>query len=117
LDPPIFGRATASGAKLGRFPRLDGLLRQHVRYRNRSAAGGIIEMAASTCAKCGGHSFERAFLTPVGEDRRLAIIQCASCGTPIGILDSPSSVLIESLQKQVAAIDAGLVRIAKALSQ
>ena len=74
-------------------------------------------MAVSTCAKCGGHSFERALLTPVGEDIELAIVQCANCGTPIGALDSASSTLIEGLQKQIASIDAGLVRIAKALSE
>ena len=74
-------------------------------------------MAASTCAKCGGHSFERAFLTPIGEDHKLTILQCANCGTPIGALDFPSSALIEGLQQQIASIDAGLVRIAKALSE
>ena len=74
-------------------------------------------MAASTCAKCGGHSFERVFLTPIGEDRKLAIVQCANCGTVIGALEPASSTLIEDLQKQIAAIDAGLVRIAKVLSK
>ena len=74
-------------------------------------------MATSTCAKCGGHSFERAFLTPIGEDRELAIVQCATCGTVIGALDPTSNTLIEGLQKQIAAIDAGLVRIAKTLSE
>ena len=73
-------------------------------------------MATSTCAKCGGHSFERALLTPIGEDRKLAIVQCANCGTVIG-LDPASSILIERLQKQIAAIDAGLVRIVKTLSE
>jgi hypothetical protein len=79
--------------------------------------GRIMEMAVSTCAKCGGHSFERALLTPIGEDRKLAIVQCANCGTPIGALDSASNALIEGLLKQIASIDAGLVRIAKALSE
>jgi hypothetical protein len=35
----------------------------------------------------------------------------------IGALDHASSTLIEGLQKQIAAIDAGLVRIAKSLSE
>ena len=74
-------------------------------------------MAASTCGKCGGHSFERALLTPIGEDRKLTVVQCANCGTVIGALDPASSALIEGLQKQIAAIDAGLVRIVKALSE
>ena len=63
-------------------------------------------MATSTCAKCGGHSFERALLTPIGEDRKLAIVQCANCGTVICALDPAFSTLIEGLQKQIAAIDA-----------
>jgi predicted nucleic-acid-binding Zn-ribbon protein len=73
-------------------------------------------MAVSTCAKCGGHSFERALITPAREDGKLTIVQCANCGTPIGALDSVSGALIEDLQKQIASIDAGLVRIARALS-
>jgi hypothetical protein len=84
---------------------------------DRPAARRIMEMATSTCAKCGGHSFEHALLTPIGEDRKLAIVQCANCGTVIGALDPASSTLIEGLQKQIAAIDAGLVRIAKTLSE
>ena len=74
-------------------------------------------MATSTCAKFGGHSFERALLTPIGEDRKLAIVQCAKCGTVIGALDPTSNTLIEGLQKQIAAINVGLVRIAKTLSE
>ena len=71
-------------------------------------------MAFSTCSKCGGHTFERASLTPLREQNRVAVSQCTDCGTLIGVLDSPS---IENLQRQIAAIDAGLKRIAKALSE
>jgi len=39
----------------------------------------------------------------------------ASCGTVVGTLDSEAA--IEGLQKQIAAIDAGLVRIVKALQE
>lgn len=71
-------------------------------------------MAVSTCAKCGGHSFERGLVTPLGEQRTAPVLQCAGCGTVIGVLDS--HLAIESLEKQIAHIDAGLVRIARALS-
>ena len=71
-------------------------------------------MAFSTCSKCGGHTFERVLLTPLREQNKVAVLQCTDCGTLNGVLDSPS---IENLQRQIAAIDAGLKRIAKALSE
>jgi hypothetical protein len=71
-------------------------------------------MAISTCAKCSGHTFERGLVTPLGEQRAVPVLQCAGCGTAIGTLDS--HLAIESLQNQIAHIDAGLVRIARALS-
>jgi hypothetical protein len=73
-------------------------------------------MAVSTCIKCNGHSFELALFTPLGESNRLTMVQCANCGTPIGVTDSASRVAIEALQGKVAAIDDGLTRIAKALN-
>jgi hypothetical protein len=73
-------------------------------------------MAVSTCIKCGGHGFEQARFTPVGESHKLAIVQCAGCGTPIGVLDPGSGPLLEALKNQIAAIDDRLTRIAKALT-
>jgi hypothetical protein len=73
-------------------------------------------MAASTCAKCGGHSFELARFTPVGESHKLTIVQCAGCGTPTGVLDPGIGPQIEALKQQVAAIDERLTRIARALT-
>jgi hypothetical protein len=72
-------------------------------------------MAMSTCAKCEGHSFERALVTPLGEQRGISVLQCAGCGSIIGVLDG--HLALERLQTQVAGIDAGLLRIAKALSE
>ena len=73
-------------------------------------------MAVSTCIKCDGHSFELALFTPLGESHKLTMVQCASCGTPVGALDTASHAAIETLQGRVAAIDDGLTRIAKALN-
>jgi flavoprotein len=70
-------------------------------------------MAISTCAKCEGHVFEHCLITPLRELRAAPVLQCANCGTVVGTLDSEAA--IEGLQKQIAAIDAGLVRIIKAL--
>jgi hypothetical protein len=74
------------------------------------------EMAVSTCIKCGGHGFELARFAPVGESHKLTIVQCAGCGTPIGVLDPAIGLQIEALKGQVAAIDVRLTRIAKALT-
>jgi hypothetical protein len=74
-------------------------------------------MAVSTCAKCSGHGFELAPFTPVGESRKLAMIQCAQCGTPVSVVDPAGAVQIEALRKQIAEIDERLNRIAKALQE
>jgi hypothetical protein len=74
-------------------------------------------MAVSTCAKCSGHGFELAPFTPIGESRKLAMIQCAQCGTAVGVVDPAGAVQIEALRKQIAEIDERLNRIAKALQE
>jgi hypothetical protein len=70
-------------------------------------------MAISTCPKCDSHAFERGLITPLGESRAVAVLQCANCGAVVGTLEAEAA--LESLRKQIAAIDAGLVRIVKAL--
>lgn len=72
-------------------------------------------MAVSTCMKCAGHSFELARVTPIGESRKLTIVQCSACGAPVGLLDPATGPQIEALNNRVAAIDERLSRIAKAL--
>jgi hypothetical protein len=74
-------------------------------------------MAVTTCIKCGGHSFEVALYTPVGESKKLTLVQCSSCGTPVSVMDPASGPLIEALKIQVAAIDERLNRIASALQE
>jgi formate dehydrogenase maturation protein FdhE len=71
------------------------------------------QMAAATCLKCEGHAFERGRVLPLGEQQAVSVLQCADCGTVAVILDSQPS--IESLQQQVASIDAGIMRIVKAM--
>ena len=72
-------------------------------------------MAISTCTKCGGHSFELTLLTPLGESRKLTLVQCSGCGTPVGVVDPTTGPQIEALKNQIAAIDMTLSRIAQAL--
>jgi hypothetical protein len=82
---------------------------------DRTENMGLQTMAISTCAKCEGHAFERGLVTPLGEQRAISVLQCAGCGTVFGTLEGQLG--LERLQTQVAGIDAGLVRIAKALSE
>jgi hypothetical protein len=70
-------------------------------------------MAISICPRCEGHAFERALLTPLRELRAVSVLQCAKCGTVVGTLEL--ELVIEGLQRQIAAIDAGLIRVVKAL--
>jgi hypothetical protein len=74
-------------------------------------------MAISTCVRCAGHSFELVLFTAIGDSRKLTMVQCSSCGTPIGALDPVTTPQIEALKNQVAAIDERLNRIAKALQE
>jgi hypothetical protein len=78
-------------------------------------AGRMRKMAVSTCAKCNGHSFELALFTPVGESKKLTIVQCSSCGTPVGVIDPATGAEIEALKQRIADIHERLNRIAKAL--
>jgi transcription initiation factor IIE alpha subunit len=74
-------------------------------------------VTVSTCIKCGGHGFELSLFTPIGEAHKLTLVQCSSCGTPVGALDPANSTQIEALKREVAAIDEKLNRIARALQE
>jgi hypothetical protein len=74
-------------------------------------------MAISTCGKCGGYSFELTLFTPIGESRKLTLVQCATCGAAVGALDPSTGPQIEALKSQIAAIDEKLARVATALQE
>ena len=74
-------------------------------------------MAVSTCMKCESHSFELALFTPIGVNRKFTLVQCAQCGTAVGVLDPATGPQIEALQRQIGAIDDKLSRIATALQE
>ena len=44
-------------------------------------------MAMSSCPKCGAHRFEMKESSPTGSKFRIMFIQCASCGTVVGVTD------------------------------
>jgi hypothetical protein len=74
-------------------------------------------MAISACGRCGGHGFELALFTPMGDSRKLTMVQCATCGMAVGALDPATGPQIEAVKNQVAAIDQKLTRIAEALQE
>jgi hypothetical protein len=74
-------------------------------------------MAISTCGKCGGHGFELALFTPIGESRKLTLVQCATCGAAVGALDPSTGPQIEALRNLMSAIDEKLGRVATALQE
>jgi transcription initiation factor IIE alpha subunit len=51
------------------------------------------------------------------ESRKLTLVQCSQCGTPVGVLDPATGPQIETMKKQIADIDERLNRIAKALQR
>ena len=71
-------------------------------------------MAISTCQKCESHSFERGIISPLRE-RPVPILQCASRGAVVGTLDSEQA--IDDPQNRIAGIDAGLMRVVKAIQE
>jgi hypothetical protein len=74
-------------------------------------------MATTTCVKCSGHNFELSSFVPKGESHKVTILQCVTCGTPIGLLDRVSGLQMVALQNQITSIDDRLTRIAKALTE
>ena len=74
-------------------------------------------MAASTCAKCARHSFELGLFTPIGANKKLTLMQHAQCGMSVGVLDPATGPQIETLQRQVAAIDDEFNRVATAMQE
>ena len=92
-------------------------LRSKIKMMNSARKTQGRQMSVSTCIKCNGHNFEIALLTPIGDSRKLSIVQCSSCGTPIGVMDPTTVLQIEALKNQVTAIDERLSRIAKALQE
>lgn len=73
-------------------------------------------MMVPTCLKCGGHSSEVRLFTPLGQSYKLSMVQCSSCGVPVGVLDPKLAFRFEALKAQIANIDERLTHIAKALA-
>ena len=42
-------------------------------------------MAGSSCPKCGHHQFESQMHTAKGSGEEFTLVQCADCGTVVGV--------------------------------
>jgi hypothetical protein len=78
---------------------------------------------ATRCAKCEKGSFKAQELSFKGSDRdyRVISIQCASCKTPIGIIDSSDAqqqqARISSIERRLASMKADLADMKDRLSE
>ncbi|MDT4955048.1 MAG: hypothetical protein QOJ02_3186 [Acidobacteriota bacterium] len=60
--------------------------------------------AASSCPKCGHHSFELMYLTSGSPKTTISAVQCESCGAIVGVLDDLSEKLAR-IEKRLKAIE------------
>jgi hypothetical protein len=82
-------------------------------------------MTSLNCVKCEGHLFQLVEHVPIGAVDKILFVQCAACGTPVGVLPEFDSAAIlkkretgiEELKGQVSEIDGGLRRIVEFLQQ
>lgn len=64
-------------------------------------------MAMSSCPKCSNHSFEMKENTPKDSAFKLLFVQCASCGTVVGVQEyfNVSSLIYKLAKKLGASLD------------
>ncbi len=84
-------------------------------------------MATSCCprSECGNSRFEMREIEPKGSRFKYHAIQCAMCGSVVGVVDfSNTGAQIEGLEEEVkrikrtvANIDGNIVNLAQALSR
>jgi hypothetical protein len=77
-------------------------------------------MAVSGCAHCQNESFELQEALIGGAHHRVVFVQCASCGTPVGIVESHAlrrqqerEARLRNLERQVASIGSAVHHIGR----
>jgi len=70
----------------------------------------------STCIKCGGQKFEIALTRQTGSASRLSLVQCASCGTPIEVIDPDLPIRANWFKRLIISIDNKLAELAKIMT-
>jgi hypothetical protein len=62
-------------------------------------------MAVSTCGNCNSTRFELREHSPSGSEFKLSFVQCASCGTVVGVMDYFNiGSMLEKHEKAIKAI-------------
>ena len=77
-------------------------------------------MANSACIRCQNQTFEARETTVDGLDRKLLFVQCASCGTPVGTVESHAllrqhehDARMKNLEQQLAALSSAVSHISR----
>jgi len=65
------------------------------------------------CAKCGNHRFELRQIEPTNGGPKQPIVQCDSCGAPVGIASLQDR--LADIEARVANIESYLAQVARAL--
>jgi uncharacterized Zn finger protein len=65
---------------------------------------GALMPAASSCPKCGQHSFELTYLTSGNPRTNISAVQCENCGAIVGVLDDLGKTLA-SVERRLKAIE------------
>ena len=71
-------------------------------------------MAQSKCGHCGKHDFEQKTIKPAGATERVDVIQCSTCGTVVGTLQTDK---LDGVTRLASQIDTGLRAIVEALNR
>jgi predicted nucleic-acid-binding Zn-ribbon protein len=65
---------------------------------------GALMPAASSCPKCGQHSFELTYLTSGNPRTNISAVQCENCGAIVGVLDDLGKTLA-NMEKRLKVIE------------
>ena len=82
-------------------------------------------MPTTTCVKCEHQLFEMCDQRPTGARYPIVVVQCAACGTPIGILEVADVGVqlrarkqeIELLASQLSAVESMVQQVLRVLQE
>ncbi len=81
-------------------------------------------MAVTSCAHCRGHAFEvQEAKKLAGSHQQLLFVQCAGCGTPVGVIDATTGTRrmeqdarMRKLEQQIEAMSREVHHIGRIVS-
>lgn len=86
--------------------------------RSSLSSKGDNLMAATSCLKCGGTTFEFEDVDPIGGSVTMLSVQCMQCGTSIGVTDQTDPAdelrpLLEGQREEIADLKKRLSTMAR----